>query len=76
MMSFCTPRNQPYMKDTLFKKYPRKSERGRVRAKIGRGDRGGRMKETGKKGVKTVGEEEREKEMERKERMINIESRE
>ncbi len=26
MMSFCTPRNQPYMKDTLFKKYPRKSE--------------------------------------------------
>lgn len=29
MMSFCTPRNQPYMKDTLFKKYPRKSRRER-----------------------------------------------
>lgn len=30
-MSFCTPRNQPYMKDTLFKKYPRKSEGERER---------------------------------------------
>lgn len=33
MMSFCTPRNQPYMKDTLFKKYPRKSKRERDRGK-------------------------------------------
>ena len=60
MMSFCTPRNQPYMKDTLFKKYPRKSkserererEREKEREEKGRrdGDRGGRMERTGVRG--------------------------
>ena len=39
MMSFCTPRNQPYMKDTLFKKYPRKSKSERERERERRRER-------------------------------------
>lgn len=61
MMSFCTPRNQPYMKDTLFKKHPRKGsgEREREREK-----REGRERGKKKRGCQWEGRgEESRKEM-------------
>lgn len=57
MMSFCTPRNQSYMKDTLFKKIQQEQPKNWGRSWEGGGEGGGERVEVNEREREGEGEE-------------------